>query len=488
MRDIKMKDLILTVFLVFSFNYIIASDRPIVSVLYLDNICKDSGMQWLSKGIADMLITGIGGSGDVVVVEREELNKVLDEQKLSLTGLTEESNDEMIGKLLNANYLIEGSFEVMNNDLRIDLKVVDARTGQIMPIGTNGVFSDVSFLVAALSSDILIKLNAKPPKIAAQRRIPLDAMKYYYIGIDKLDTGDATNAMKYFRDSADADPFYTQPEKELENGYKLLNDLHMARFQRELNQNLHYFEKSQELLGTVPFDTAPYFECIRLTKLGVTDEIELSNRVKSSGLVTNKRYLEYKSAGFFGGSEINEIYTTTNLVHIFWYGNILNEKYYNIPPKGNPELKDYVANNGYLFYCSSPYECTYYEVIGSLGNIIALYERSGDLLNLDNIDLKKKVRPLQDEYISLCENALKDFNFTNTEKILYDEISEIHSEAEDNTANITVRQKDYEKLRETCEKYISKYSDSTDVFVKNNEENVEGYYKEALDFLKNIKK
>jgi TolB-like protein len=60
--------------------------RDTVSVLYFENTAGNAEYDWLSKGIADMLITDVAASGAVDVVERNSLSKVLKEQELALTG------------------------------------------------------------------------------------------------------------------------------------------------------------------------------------------------------------------------------------------------------------------------------------------------------------------------------------------------------------------------------------------------------------------
>jgi hypothetical protein len=50
------------------------------SVLYFNNTTQEKKHAWLSKGLADMLITDLSQVPQIKVVEREELQKVLKEQ------------------------------------------------------------------------------------------------------------------------------------------------------------------------------------------------------------------------------------------------------------------------------------------------------------------------------------------------------------------------------------------------------------------------
>ena len=108
------------------------SAQNIISVLYFDNTTADPEYQWLSKGLADMIISDLNGLPGIKIIERESLEKVLQEQALSLTGLTEEGSAAEIGKLLQADQLIYGAY-ILNDDLiRIDLKLVSVESGTIL--------------------------------------------------------------------------------------------------------------------------------------------------------------------------------------------------------------------------------------------------------------------------------------------------------------------------------------------------------------------
>ena len=75
-----------------------ASCREVLSVLYFDNTAKNPDIEWIGKGLADLLTTDIAQSADVIVVERQQLDKILEEQKLSLSGLADEHSAVEVGR------------------------------------------------------------------------------------------------------------------------------------------------------------------------------------------------------------------------------------------------------------------------------------------------------------------------------------------------------------------------------------------------------
>ncbi|NPV38474.1 hypothetical protein BREVNS_0298 [Brevinematales bacterium NS] len=66
-----------------------------------------------------------------LVVERSQLNRILEEQKLSLSGLTEEEQATQIGSLLGAQKIWVGSLARFGEKYMITMKSIDTKTGVI---------------------------------------------------------------------------------------------------------------------------------------------------------------------------------------------------------------------------------------------------------------------------------------------------------------------------------------------------------------------
>ena len=66
------------------------------------------------------------------VIEREQLDKVLNEQSLTLSGGINSEDAVKIGKLVNAKYLVVGNIIPIENKLLITSRVVDVQSGKIL--------------------------------------------------------------------------------------------------------------------------------------------------------------------------------------------------------------------------------------------------------------------------------------------------------------------------------------------------------------------
>ena len=245
--------------------------RVTVSVFYFDNVSKNPEYAWLSKGIADMLISDIAGRSGFDVVEREGLKKVLDEQQLSLTGLVDDKKALELGKLLSATKLIYGSFIVQKKTVIINGKLTETQSGKIAAAFTaqgplDGVLSvkDDFSLKMQKALGIEIKETAKK-----ERDTSINAIRNYYQGLDLLDKGAVDDARKKFEEASKIDPYYLKPYQGIEESYKYLKDFIKMRQQREIAALYEKIIKIQNRLMETPWRTyadialKPYYVKLR---------------------------------------------------------------------------------------------------------------------------------------------------------------------------------------------------------------------------------
>jgi len=133
-----------------------ADRRPTVAVLYFDYAGGDPQLDPLRKGLAQMLISDLTAVDAVRIVERERLEAVLAEHKLA-SGKAGAKIDQKtavkLGKLLGARYLVLGSFFDVMKSFRVDARLVDVETGQVMQsVGANGKADDFLGLEQTVAS------------------------------------------------------------------------------------------------------------------------------------------------------------------------------------------------------------------------------------------------------------------------------------------------------------------------------------------------
>ena len=90
-----------------------------------------------SRIVQEKLIAGLSKEGKFQIVERENIDKIISEQKLQATGITDVETAVQIGKLANVDAMIFGSVTQYGRTIyprakfNINLRVVNVETGTI---------------------------------------------------------------------------------------------------------------------------------------------------------------------------------------------------------------------------------------------------------------------------------------------------------------------------------------------------------------------
>ncbi len=209
-----------------------------ISVLYFENTTEDPEYQWLSKGLADMLISDLNGLPGINMIERASLQKVLEEQALALTGLSDESNAVEVGKILQANHLISGAYILNDDMIRVDIKLIDVESAAILhAFDVKGDIDDIFELETEIVTNLRQKLNLNEQAVPRQQQTnSVGALASYYIAIDHLDHKRYADAETEFMKATELDPLFYRAQEGLAEAYKFLKAFKKHRQQREIAQ------------------------------------------------------------------------------------------------------------------------------------------------------------------------------------------------------------------------------------------------------------
>jgi len=185
-----------------------------VAVSYFDNDTGQADLAPLSKGLADMLITDLGNLSSITIVEREKLNAVLEELKLSKSKFIDPKTAQKLGKGLAAQFILTGSYHLAGEALRIDARIVKVDSGQVA--GTQKVegkkdefFAMEKELVELLVKTLDLKLGfSEKGKLRSNQTESFVAWSSYSAGLDAQDRGDPQKAEELFLLALKADPNY----------------------------------------------------------------------------------------------------------------------------------------------------------------------------------------------------------------------------------------------------------------------------------------
>ena len=89
-----------------------------VAVLYFENQGNPE-LEPLKVGLAQMLISDLTGTPGVAMVERTQLQAILNELELGHSGKVDPETAARVGKLLGAEYMVLGTYFEMMGTLRL---------------------------------------------------------------------------------------------------------------------------------------------------------------------------------------------------------------------------------------------------------------------------------------------------------------------------------------------------------------------------------
>jgi tetratricopeptide (TPR) repeat protein len=212
--------------------------KPItLAVLYFQNLSTDAHLDPMEIGFADLLIIYLQDRQGVAVVEREKLNKVLDELGLQKSALAQSGSAPRIGEMLGAQVILLGSFLSVGDTLRFDAHLVAADTGALMrAVSTQGPVKDADSLLRGLADKAAKALAAQPgvPSPPPEGKTSLEALLHYSRGVALYDERRYTEAAEEYQRC-----LYLSPD----------NAQTMAKLANLYYQELQEYGKAAELFG-----------------------------------------------------------------------------------------------------------------------------------------------------------------------------------------------------------------------------------------------
>jgi len=199
--------------------------RPGIAVLPFDNGGSygqgKEDFDALQKGIAGMLISELAQNPAARVVEREEIQKLVEEQNLGASGRVDPQTAAKIGKLVGAKYVVLGSFIDFYGDFRVDARLVNVETSEIVKVETDRAQRDHLYdIIKSVATD-LMKDASLPPlaKPAADQRmsrqVPTEALTYYSRALLYQDRGERDKAVEMYQRAITVFPEYTEASEGL---------------------------------------------------------------------------------------------------------------------------------------------------------------------------------------------------------------------------------------------------------------------------------
>lgn len=193
-----------------------------VAIPPFENITKSAEYDWLCTGFSETLTTGLSEVNSVIIIERSQFNSIVKEQDLQLSDLTDATKAVTVGKVLGAEKMLVGSFQIFGQKIKVNARVVDVSTGEVdrshiltAEDDLNKVFDIYNQIVekALLSFGITVS-QAEKGKIASSTKgtSDIEAYENYIKGVVAYASSgtekEYMEAIELFNKSLEKDPNY----------------------------------------------------------------------------------------------------------------------------------------------------------------------------------------------------------------------------------------------------------------------------------------
>lgn len=202
-----------------------AGDPNTVAVAYFQNLGSKE-LAPLQKGMAALLIADLSKVPDLRVVEREQMQAMITEMKLSQSGLVAKGTGPRVGKMLGAGKVATGSYnEPKQDELKVDSVIASTATASVLSAqAAEGPVNQFWEVENVLALGILTSLGYDSDRleglgVLSQIQTPatksLPAFVAYSQGLDAKDREDYKAAGAYFQTALREDPNFELARLEL---------------------------------------------------------------------------------------------------------------------------------------------------------------------------------------------------------------------------------------------------------------------------------
>lgn len=131
--------------------------RKTVAVVDFDNHSGVERYDQLGKGLATMMISDLSAVDQIQLVEREHLQDIMDELFIQQGEYFDPATAGKLGRMVGANYLVVGAITAVEPNLRIDTRVLNVETGEIVTAAAAQGKEEKFFVLQKRLSDQLIE-------------------------------------------------------------------------------------------------------------------------------------------------------------------------------------------------------------------------------------------------------------------------------------------------------------------------------------------
>jgi len=149
--------------------------RPNLAVFTFDETNPQQPAPGWGATLAEMLTTALINSGSYRIIERQQLEKVLEEQALGQSGALDSETAVVVGKIMRLDAVVVGSISALTNALEADARILNVETGEAIAATHSRAASadDLRQMAEALAKEISTRAAAIPARAPVDTTVGL---------------------------------------------------------------------------------------------------------------------------------------------------------------------------------------------------------------------------------------------------------------------------------------------------------------------------
>ena len=178
----------------------------------------------LALGIAATLASELSGHSNLRLADRNQVAQALRGENLGPNARVDAATAARIAKQVGARYAITGTYADFYGSFRLDGRIVDAETGQIIRVVTNNDpglqdRSELYRIIQMVAHKMLAEVSPAALRGGAPqaelRSIPTEALTHYSLGLWYEGKGDSSRAGDHYDRALKALPDYPEAKEGL---------------------------------------------------------------------------------------------------------------------------------------------------------------------------------------------------------------------------------------------------------------------------------
>ncbi len=171
----------------------------------------------VGRGLAAMIATELASRPTVRVVDRQEIERLVESRQVALSGRMDDAQAVQMGQLLGAQYVVVGNVALEPERARIDLRLLDVESGAVEKADRRQGKREEFLAMVEDIADTFTEGLELPARVAeTDVDIPVAASLAFSRGLDYERRGRLEDAASMFRRALEIFPDHAEAQAALE--------------------------------------------------------------------------------------------------------------------------------------------------------------------------------------------------------------------------------------------------------------------------------